>query len=117
MSFDRDSFYIALIGEAVADIQRRLVDIEFEKFVADRDEQALTAFRLSIIGENSNKLSPELKNRHPDLPWLDMVAFRNMVSHEYHRVDPLFVWEAVLSLGAIEAMVDQEQSAANKQGQ
>lgn len=116
MSFDRDPFYIALIGEAVADLQRRLRDMDFDGFLADRDEQALTAFRLSMIGENSNKLSAELKNRHSNLPWLDMIAFRNMVSHEYHRVDPLFVWEAVLSLGAIEAMVDQEQAAAGKQG-
>jgi uncharacterized protein with HEPN domain len=108
MSFDRDELYLTLIGEAVADIQRRLENTEFSMFMADRDEQALTAFRLSIIGENSNKLSTELKNRHPDLPWFDMIAFRNMVSHEYHRVDPLFTWEAVLSLGAIEAMVDCE---------
>ncbi len=108
MSFDRDELYIALIGEAVADIQRRLESIELVTFMADRDEQALTAFRLSIVGENSNKLSTELKNRHPDLPWLDMVAFRNMVSHEYHRVDPRLTWEAVLSLGAIEAMVEYE---------
>ncbi|MFM2409415.1 MAG: hypothetical protein RL481_243 [Pseudomonadota bacterium] len=114
MSLDRDHLRIALIGEAAADIQRRLNAIHLEAFVADRDEVALTAFRLSIIGENSNKLSDELKNRHPDLPWLDMIAFRNIVAHEYHRVDPIYVWEAVLTLGAIEAMVDTELSLRNK---
>jgi uncharacterized protein with HEPN domain len=107
---DRDRLFVALIGEAVADIQRRLGNMDFETFLSDRDEQALTAFRLSIIGENANKVSHELKNRHPDIPWLDMVAFRNYVAHEYHRVDLAMVWEAVLSLGQIEAMVDAEQA-------
>ncbi len=105
---DRDRLFVALIGEAVADIQRRLGNSDFEAFLIDRDEQALTAFRLSIIGENANKLSHELKSRHPDIPWLDMVAFRNYVAHEYHRVDLAMVWEAVLSLGQIEKMVDGE---------
>lgn len=116
MVIDRDLLYLTLIGEAVADIQRRLGQSDFEEFIADRDEQALTAFRLSIIGENSNKLSSELKNRHPDLPWLDMVAFRNMVSHEYHRVDPIYTWEAVLSLAVVEAMVDNELTAKRQKG-
>jgi uncharacterized protein with HEPN domain len=113
MPLDRDHLRLVLIGEAVADVQRRLNGIDFEAFVANRDEVALTAFRLFIIGENSNKLSEELKNRHSDLPWLDMIAFRNIVSHEYHRVDPVYVWEAVLTLGAIEAMVDAELSWRN----
>jgi uncharacterized protein with HEPN domain len=117
MAVERDPLRIALIGEAAADIQRRLANTDFETFLADRDEQALTAFRLSIIGENANKLSNELKDRHPDLPWLDMVAFRNYVAHEYHRIDPVLVWEAVLSLGQIEKMVDAEQAKADEKGQ
>jgi uncharacterized protein with HEPN domain len=114
---DRDRLFVALIGEAVADIQRRIGNTDYETFLTDRDEQALTAFRLSIIGENANKLSHELKSRHPGIPWLDMVAFRNYVAHEYHRVDLAMVWEAVLSLGQIEAMVDAEQAKLNEQGQ
>jgi uncharacterized protein with HEPN domain len=108
MAIARDGLYLALIVEAIADVRRRIGAGEFEAFIADRDEQALAAFRLSIIGENTNKLSDELKARHPHLPWPDMVAFRNIVSHEYHRVDPALVWEAAHSLDAIEEMADAE---------
>lgn len=104
----RDGLYLSLIAEAIDDIRRRIGECEIGVFVADRDEHALAAFRLSIIGENANKLSDELKARHPDLPWPDMVAFRNIVSHEYHRVDPALVWEAAHALDAIENMVDSE---------
>jgi uncharacterized protein with HEPN domain len=111
MAVERDGLYLAIIAEALADIRRRLAEAEFQAFLADRDEQALAAFRLSIVGENTNKLSSELKARHPHLPWADMIAFRNIVSHEYHRVDPALVWEATQALDDIENMVDAELAA------
>jgi uncharacterized protein with HEPN domain len=117
MGVDRDGLYLVLISEAIADIRRRLIEADYTQFLTDRDEQALAAFRLSIIGENANKLSVELKERHPRLPWPDMVAFRNIVSHEYHRVDPELVWQATLALGDLENMVDKELTDITSQGQ
>ncbi len=61
MANDRDILYLTLIGEAIADIRRRFTNLRYDAYFSDRDEQALAAFRLSIIGENSNKLSSELK--------------------------------------------------------
>jgi uncharacterized protein with HEPN domain len=114
MSIERDGLYLNLIAEAIEDIRRRIGECEIGVFITDRDEHALTAFRLSIIGENANKLSNELKAQYPDLPWPDMVAFRNIVSHEYHRVDPILAWEAAHALDAIEEMVDAELARLNK---
>ncbi len=108
MADERDALYLALIGEAVNDIRRRYSDMALDVFLSDRDEQALASFRLSIIGENANKLSTALRTRHPVIPWGDMIAFRNIVSHEYHRIDPSLVWEAMQSLDDIETMVDTE---------
>ena len=105
---ERDALYLSLIGEAVADIRRRFSDMALDQFLDDRDEQALAAFRLSIVGENANKLSGEFRARHPGIPWSDMVAFRNIVSHEYHRIDPSLVWEAIGALDDIEEMVVAE---------
>ena len=113
MQNERDALYLALIGEAISDIHRRFSDMALDLFLSDRDEQALAAFRLSIIGENANKLSAGLRARHPEIPWPDMVAFRNIVSHEYHRIDASLVWEALHALDDIEAMVDAE---LNEQG-
>jgi uncharacterized protein with HEPN domain len=110
MPDERDALYLSLIGEAIADIRRRFSDLAFDSFLTDRDEQALAAFRLSIIGENANKLSTALRDRHSGIPWADMVAFRNIVSHEYHRIDPALVWEALHALDDIDAMVDAEQN-------
>ena len=115
MAVDRDGLHLAIIAEALADLRRRMADADLATFLSDRDEQALTAFRLSIIGEHTNKLSGAVRARHRELPWADMVAFRNIVSHEYHRVDPALVWEAALALDDIEIMVEAEISADNRQ--
>ncbi len=116
MSNTRDPLYLTLIGEAVSDIQRRFGDMALDRFLSDRDEQALASFRLSIIGENANKLSVELRQRHPEIPWSDMVAFRNIVSHEYHRIDPALVWEALIALDRIAEMVDDELGKISEKG-
>ncbi len=108
MTLARDPLLLTLIGEAIADIRRRFGTMPFDTFLADRDEQALAAFRLAIIGENANKLSDGVRHRHAAIPWSDMIAFRNIVSHEYHRVDPALVWEAMQALDDIAAMVDAE---------
>ncbi len=108
MASERDLLYLTLIGEAISDVVRRLKEVKYDVFLTDRDEQALAAFRLSIIGENTNKLSAELKARHPEIPWADMVAFRNIVSHEYHRIDPALVWEAAQALDDIATMAETE---------
>ena len=108
MQDQRDALYLTLIGEAIADIRRRFSDVAFDFFLNDRDEQALASFRLSIIGENANKLSAELRARHSEIPWSDMVAFCNIVSHEYHRIDAALVWEAMQGLDDIDAMLDAE---------
>jgi uncharacterized protein with HEPN domain len=105
---ERDQLYLRLIADAIGDVQRRISIFDLEQFLNDRDEQALTAFRLLIIGENANKLSTALRLRHPELHWQRMVAFRNIVAHEYHRADASLVWEAASALSEIEAMVDVE---------
>jgi len=108
MQGERDPLYLALIAEAIADIRRRFADMPLDRFLGDRDEQALASFRLSIIGENANKLSSSVRERHPEIPWSDMVAFRNIVSHEYHRIDAALVWEALHALDDVDAMVGAE---------
>ena len=82
---------LEIILQMIDDLDRRLADKSVEAFSRDLDERDLTAFRLSVIGENANKLSDELKARHPGLPWREMYAFRNLVSHDYGVIASRFV--------------------------
>ena len=50
--------------------------------------------KLTIIGEAANRLTPELKVTYPDVPWRNIVAFRNVIVHAYFTIDWDVVWVA-----------------------
>ena len=54
--------------------------------------QDATLFRLQTIGEAVNQLRDELKQKHPEIPWRQIVGFRNMLAHVYWRVDLATIW-------------------------
>jgi uncharacterized protein with HEPN domain len=107
-SADGDANHLEIILRMIADLHRRLQLITPDKFADDGDERDLTAFRLSVIGENANKLTDALKARHPSLPWREMYAFRNLVSHDYMVIASRFVWAATQELEPIRAMCEIE---------
>jgi uncharacterized protein with HEPN domain len=94
----------------IADLERRLHGVSLEAFTDDGDERDLTAFRLSVIGENANKLSDDIKARYPGLPWREMYALRNLVSHEYMLIAPRFLWAATQELEPIKEMCAAEMA-------
>lgn len=53
---------------------------------------------IEIIGEAVNhihKMSPDFIDQHPQLPWAQMRAMRNVAIHEYFYVDLKIVWTTV----------------------
>jgi uncharacterized protein with HEPN domain len=63
----------------------------------DRQEliQIWVVHHLQIIGEAANSLSADLMNQNADMPWAQIIAFRNIVVHEYFRVSLNLVWAIV----------------------
>jgi uncharacterized protein with HEPN domain len=63
------------------------------------DEQELiqiwVVHHLQIIGEAANSLSTDLLNQYSEVPWAQIIAFRNIVIHEYFRVSLNLVWAVV----------------------
>ncbi len=47
---------------------------------------------LEIIGEATKRLSWEIRENHPDIPWRKMAGLRDVLIHEYLRVDLEEVW-------------------------
>lgn len=46
-----------------------------------------------MIGEAVEKLSPELKAGHPEIPWKDVTGMRDKLIHDYFGVDLDAVWD------------------------
>ena len=50
---------------------------------------------LEIISEASRRLSAELRERHPEIPWREMAAAGNFYRHKYEDVLPSRVWKTL----------------------
>jgi uncharacterized protein with HEPN domain len=48
-----------------------------------------------LLGEACRNLSPEIRATRQDAPWAQIIAFRNVVVHEYFGIDLALVWEIV----------------------
>lgn len=68
---------------------------------------------LEIISEASRRLPPEVKARHPSIPWKNIAGAGNVYRHDYEDVEAAQVWEAVrLALPSLSAAVAHELAAA-----
>lgn len=63
----------------------------------DRDElvQTWIVHHLQIIGEAVRGVSEEIRSAHPDVPWSQIAAMRNILVHDYFGIDLEEVWVAV----------------------
>ncbi len=50
---------------------------------------------LEIIGEAASKLTPDIRARYTQLPWIDIITMRNRLVHEYFGIDESIVWDTV----------------------
>ena len=52
-------------------------------------------YHLQIIGEAAASLGRDFHEAHPQVPWPQIVAMRNVSIHEYFGVDLGEVWKTV----------------------
>ena len=90
----REELYLQDIIEAANAIEKFITNVSEENFVADELLQSAVLYKLTIVGEAAVRVSTELKNRHPDIKWKQIVGFRNIVVHAYFSVNWKTVWTA-----------------------
>ncbi len=64
--------------------------------------------QLEIIGEASNRLSENLLNNHPAIPWARIIGLRNLVIHEYFGIDDITIWNVIkINLPELKAQIEK----------
>ena len=66
-----------------------------DAFFNDLMVQSAVLHRLALLGEACRGVSLELRAAHPEIPWQQIVGFRNVVIHEYFGTDLELVWQIV----------------------
>lgn len=90
----RDRLYLLTIIDAHAASVRILGSTSREEFLASETLRHALKSLLLEVGEAAASISPGLKERHPDVPWKQVVDFRNILVHAYFSVQWDLVWEA-----------------------
>ncbi len=49
-----------------------------------------------VIGEAAAQISDETRTEAPEIPWTNVVGLRNLIAHEYFRID-LDVIETIIA--------------------
>lgn len=50
---------------------------------------------IEIIGEAASKISMELREDYPDIPWKKIIGMRNRLVHVYFDIDHEVIWRTV----------------------
>lgn len=80
------AIYLRHIQDAITRIEKYTAQGR-ESFFEDTMVQDAVIRNLEVIGEAVRSLPPELKRRHPEIPWRSITALRNVLIHEYFGVD------------------------------
>ena len=83
------------IVEAISNARSYVEGMTLEQFAADRKTIRAAAYELGVIGEAVRHIPADVRDRHPALPWGKMQAIRNIVVHEYFRVDTGILWQTI----------------------
>jgi uncharacterized protein with HEPN domain len=50
---------------------------------------------IQVIGEASRRVSPQFRDRYPQIPWEAIAGMRSKIVHDYMNVDEDIVWDSV----------------------
>ena len=72
-----------------------LEGVDRSAYLASLGLQEQVELNLLHLGEVAARISDDVKEAHPEIPWHEMVGMRNILVHEYFRVKPIVLFETV----------------------
>jgi len=96
---ERDPAYLWDMLEAARSVVDYIGNLTLDEFLATGREGAITRLaverQLEILGEACRRVSVQFREAHPALPWREMVGLRNVISHEYDKVNYDLIYRIV----------------------
>lgn len=86
---------LADILDAIDAAREASLSNSFEQFSANRLSRLATERAIEIISEAVRHLPQDVLDRYPEIEWAKIKAIGNILRHEYHRIAPKIIWDAV----------------------
>jgi len=89
----REALRLRDIRQAIATIRSHIAAGDFDRKTSDA-----VLYNLVVVGEAAAQISDGTRARASAIPWTKIVGLRNLIAHEYFRID----------LDVIQAIVDEQ---------
>ncbi len=87
--------FIEHILNNILDIENFSKGITLETLKKEIMRQKAIIKSIEIMGEASNNLPKDIKEKYSYVPWKDIVGMRNKLSHHYFGIDLDVVWRTI----------------------
>ena len=92
---ERDRVHVDRIKEELLFAERTLKGIDRETFLQDEIIQHAITMSLITIGECANHFSDTFKDKHNQIPWVKVIATRNIAVHGYWQLNMEQIWQTL----------------------
>ena len=92
---NHDLVYLCHIRDAIEKIER-YASVGEDVFLKTGHWQDAVIRNLEIIGEATKRISTDVKNDNPEIPWREIAGLRDVLIHDYMGVDLHVVWNVVV---------------------
>jgi uncharacterized protein with HEPN domain len=85
------------ILESIARLEEHVLGLDARAFYHDIKTQDAVIRRLEIIGVAVKGLPADVRQSFPNVAWTDVARFRDLLAHQYFRVNLELVWDTLHS--------------------
>ena len=97
MQVDRNTEVLKRIVDYCIEINKTIdrFGARYENFSNDSVYQNAVALCVLQIGELTTHFTEEFKDIYNEMPWNQIKALRNIVAHNYGKIDKEILWETI----------------------
>lgn len=88
----RDAALLWDMREAACEIAQFVKGISYEEFESNKVLRYAVERQILVIGEAAGRVSSTFRDAHPEIPWVSIVAQRNILAHEYGEILVERIW-------------------------
>ena len=92
----REGLYLEDICAAADAIARFIAGLDEAAFRDSELTGSAVVQKLAVNREAASRVSDDLRLRHPEIPWREIIALRNILVHAYFGIDWGVVWLAAV---------------------
>jgi uncharacterized protein with HEPN domain len=83
---ESDSALLIDILRACEEVVSYTGNVSAKEYASNRMMRRAVERLVEIIGEASSHLSSEFREKHPDIPWRQIIGQRNVLAHDYGEI-------------------------------